>query len=375
MKLQKNTYNTFNINDLHLVLLFLLTCLSCSKDGDTVYVQDPDDAASTAPLVTVIYDPNAVGDGNYNDLIYQGVEQAAKEYGLRTMQLSPSSRQEGLAYLQTFFQQMSTAQDTVRRLFIVAAASYDDYLRQNNDRLAANPYADLLYLETPTPLTGKGSTLYLPYYGAMYEAGAIAQFMASDVLLVAANSKEETLARAVSGFTEGFNTDYVQYPARLNCTKSLITEYLSDKAGEGFTLADTTALRIMYNREGDSYFKMIVPVCGGAARTFQHLCDLLGDYEYMGIDVASNSTNSPLAAVKHIDRAVALCISQWLSPEGMPKHQALGLADGYTGVEIEKDNSILYTVLQNNESDDVLSDELLTKIHNDAIRKEAEYEK
>ena len=219
MKLQKNTYNSFNINDLHLVLLFLLTCLSCSKDGDTVYVQDPDDAASTAPLVTVIYDPNAVGDGNYNDLIYQGVEQAAKEYGLRTMQLSPSSRQEGLAYLQTFFQQMSTAQDTVRRLFIVAAASYDDYLRQNNDRLAANPYADLLYLETPTPLTGKGSTLYLPYYGAMYEAGAIAQFMASDVLLVAANSKEETLARAVSGFTEGFNTDYVQYPARLNCTK------------------------------------------------------------------------------------------------------------------------------------------------------------
>ena len=357
MKLQKNTYNSFNINDLHLVLLFLLTCLSCSKDGDTVYVQDPDDAASTAPLVTVIYDPNAVGDGNYNDLIYQGVEQAAKEYGLRTMQLSPSSRQEGLAYLQTFFQQMSTAQDTVRRLFIVAAASYDDYLRQNNDRLAANPYADLLYLETPTPLTGKGSTLYLPYYGAMYEAGAIAQFMASDVLLVAANSKEETLARAVSGFTEGFNTDYVQYPARLNCTKSLITEYLSDKAGEGFTLADTTALRIMYNREGDSYFKMIVPVCGGAARTFQHLCDLLGDYEYMGIDVAS------------------ICISQWLSPEGMPKHQALGLADGYTGVEIEKDNSILYTVLQNNESDDVLSDELLTKIHNDAIRKEAEYEK
>ena len=375
MKLQKNTYNTFNINGLNLVLLFLLTCLSCSKDGDTVYVQDPDDAASTAPLVIVIYDPNAVGDGNYNDLIYQGVEQAAKEYGLRTMQLSPSSRQEGLAYLQTFFQQMSTAQDTVRRLFIVAAASYDDYLRQNNDRLAANPYADLLYLETPTPLTGKGSTLYLPYYGAMYEAGAIAQFMASDVLLVAANSKEETLTRAVSGFTEGFNTDYVQYPARLNCTKSLVTEYLSDKAGEGFTLADTTALRIMYNREGDSYFKMIVPVCGGAARTFQHLCDLLGDYEYMGIDVASNSTNSPLAAVKHIDRAVALCISQWLSPEGMPKHQALGLADGYTGVEIEKDNSILYTVLQNNESDDVLSDELLTKIHNDAIRKEAEYEK
>ena len=82
----------------------------------------PADAPSTKPLVTVIYDPNAVGDGNYNDLIYQGVEQAAKEHDLRTMQLSPSTRDEGLAYLQTLFEQMSTAQDTVRRLFIVAAA-------------------------------------------------------------------------------------------------------------------------------------------------------------------------------------------------------------------------------------------------------------
>ena len=358
---------------LTLAVSLLLTC--CTKEGDIIYQTAPDDVAAVTPLVTVIYDPNAVGDGNYNDLIYQGVEQAAKEYGLRTMQLSPSSRQEGLAYLQTFFQQMSTAQDTVRRLFIVAAASYDDYLRQNNDRLAANPYADLLYLETPTPLTGKGSTLYLPYYGAMYEAGAIAQFMASDVLLVAANSKEETLTRAVSGFTEGFNTDYVQYPARLNCTKSLVTEYLSDEAGDGFTLADTTAIRIMYNREWDSDFQMLVPVCGGAARTFQHLCDLMGDYDYMGIDVASNSSKSPLAAVKHIDRAVALCISQWLSPDGMPKHQTLGLATGYTGVEVQANNSMLYTLLIFDSSGEVLSDELLTKIHDEAIRKEAEYEK
>ena len=58
------------------------------------------------------------------------MEQAAKEHGLRTMHLSPSTREEGLAYLETLFLQMSAAQDTVRRLFIVAAASYDDYLSQ-----------------------------------------------------------------------------------------------------------------------------------------------------------------------------------------------------------------------------------------------------
>ena len=353
----------------------LLTLASCTKEGDVIYETDPDDVAPTTPLVTVIYDPNAVGDGNYNDLIYQGVEEAAKEYGLRTMQLSPSTRNEGLAYLQTLFQQMSVAQDTVHRLFIVAAASYDDYLRQNNDRLAANPYADLLYLETAKPLTGKGSTLYLPYYGAMYEAGAIAQALAPDVLLVAANPKVESVTGAVNGFTDGFRADYIRYPEQLNYTKTLVTEYLSDEVSGGFTIADTTAMRIMYEREWPSFFQMLVPVCGGAARTFQHLNDLMGGYDIMGIDAAYDSSKSSLSAVKHIDRAVALCISQWLSADGMPKHQTLGLADGYTGVEVQTANSLFHDVLTYNLSGEVLTEELRTKIHEDAIRKEAEHEK
>ena len=102
-----------------LILAAMLTFAACTKEGDVIYQTDPADAPSAKPLVTVIYDPNAVGDGNYNDLI------------------------------------LSAAQDTVRRLFIVAAASYDDYLRRNNNRFAANPYTDLLYLETSEPLDGK----------------------------------------------------------------------------------------------------------------------------------------------------------------------------------------------------------------------------
>ena len=353
-------------------LLLMLT--ACTKEGDVFYEIDPTDAASTAPLVTVIYDPNAVGDGNYNDLIYQGVEQAAREHGLRTMQLSPSTREEGLAYLETLFQQTSTAQDTVRRLVIVAATSYDDYVRRNNDRLATNPHADLLYLETAKPLTGKGSTLYLPYYGAMYEGGALAQAFASDVLLVAANPEGAPLAAAVSGFTDGFSADYIQYPERLNYTKKLVLEYLSDVAGSGFNVTDTTAMRIMYDRQWEGSFRLLVPVCGGAARTFHHLCSLMGGYSSMGIDVAYNSPGCPLSAVKHIDRAIALCIGQWLSTNGIPKHQSLGLAEGYTGVVVTPANSLLYSILTYDESD-VLSDELRTKIHNDAIRKEAEYGK
>ena len=92
-----------------LILAAMLTFAACTKEGDVIYQTDPADAPSAKPLVTVIYDPNAVGDGNYNDLIYQSVEQAAKEH-------------------------------------------------------------DLLYLDTSEPLDGKGSTLYLPYYGRIRHA-------------------------------------------------------------------------------------------------------------------------------------------------------------------------------------------------------------
>ena len=76
---------------------------SCSKEGDTIFKPDPDERqASTAPLVTVVYDADGVGDQSYNDLIYQGVEEAALRYGLRTLQLSPQTHAEGLAILERF---------------------------------------------------------------------------------------------------------------------------------------------------------------------------------------------------------------------------------------------------------------------------------
>ena len=148
-----------------LLLATMLALVACTKDGDTIYQINPDEEKpSTAPLVTVIYGPNGLGDRSYNDLIYKGVEAAAKKYGLRTLQLSPESEELGLAHLETMFRQMESAQDTVRRLFITPSPVYDAYIRANNKRLEANPYADLLYMETTTPLEGKGSTFYIDYY-------------------------------------------------------------------------------------------------------------------------------------------------------------------------------------------------------------------
>lgn len=57
-----------------------LILLGCTQKGNILYLPDPEEPRiSTAPLVTVIYDPFALGDRSYNDLIYQGVEEAAAE--------------------------------------------------------------------------------------------------------------------------------------------------------------------------------------------------------------------------------------------------------------------------------------------------------
>ena len=367
----RQTSFKFDVNRAVLLVSFFLLLMmiaACTKDGDTIYQPDPADAASTAPLITVIYDPNGLGDGGYNDLIYQGVEQAAKEYGLRTMQLSPVTREEGLAYLQTMFQQKEAAQDTVRRLFIVAAASYDDYLRQNNNRLEKNNYADLLYLETSTPLNGKGSTLYLPFYGAMYEAGAITPVETTEVLLVGANPLVKTVTDAMQGYTDGFQASTIAVDGQPE--KTLVAAWLSDEVSGGFSVADTTAIRLLASQQWQGQRHLLVPVCGGSAINFRRIIEMFSLYDFVGIDCETVSAHCNFSVVKRVDRAVEQCIGQWLSSEGMPKHQTFGLADGYTGVVIHP-----FTDESKRRFAELLSDELKQSIHQEAIRKEEAYEK
>ena len=59
----------------NIIWLLTVSCLltGCAKDGDIICLPTPDEEhPSTAPLVTVIYGPNGLGDRSYNDLIYKG---------------------------------------------------------------------------------------------------------------------------------------------------------------------------------------------------------------------------------------------------------------------------------------------------------------
>lgn len=335
----------------------------CEREGDTIVVPNPyDPVPNKSPLVTVIYDPDALGDRSYNDLIYQGVEEAAKRYGLRTLQLSPRTVAEGEAYIETLLSQLAAATDTVRYLTIIAGTSYDRLLRSSNRQLEANERAGLLYLETDTPLEGKGSTLYLPYYGAMYEAGAITPLLVTNTVIIGSNPVDKTVNDAIAGFCDGFNANWFNdiYDERIE--HNLYTVFLADNAGQGYNIPDSIVMRII--RDIPVRPIMFVPICGGASMNFRRIADTMnGGYLYMGIDRATPSLFCYHSVVKHIDRAVSLCIGQWLSDEGMPKHQRLGLASGFTEMVLHPTQDYVETFISS-----MVTDELRTAIHEEAIR-------
>ncbi len=348
--------------------LVLTVAAACTREGNTILVPDPDDVASTAPIVIVVYDPDALGDRSYNDLIYSGVEQVANKYELRTLQLSPIDVDEGRNYLDNIINQMAGATDNVRRLLIVVGSRYDEFVRSNNRRLEANTLSDLLYLETRDQLEGKGSTLYISYYGAMYKAGAIAPHFASDALLVLANKGSGLIAEAAKGFSDGFASDLFPIDGK----KDIFTEYVSSDIDGGYTISQTAALNMinLYENQDKLNYGMVVPICGGAASVFSNLADSHGTFLFMGVDRTYSSASCPLSCVKRIDRAVAGTIDSWIMSGTMPKHQLLGLSDGYADAEVHPIHS-LYDYFFNG----TLTDQDLRNIHAAAVKKEAEYEK
>lgn len=346
-----------------LTILFAFAIfVSCSKEGDTIYKPDPaEKQASTAPIVIVVHNVGGVGDLSYNDLIFQGVERSALKHGLRTLQLVPKTQQEAQTILESVFQQVTTATDSVRRLLIVSS-SYDDFVRKNNKRLENCPRADLLLLDTPQQLEGKGSTLYMPYYGAMYKAGYIAPLFMMNITLIGANPKDHSVVKAIEGFTEGYKASGGEDVVGFN------TIYLSDQAGSGYSLDDETALMLLSENEIYSYLgNLIVPICGGGMSTIARLSNLTDSYSFVGVDVSGQYVHSDFSVVKQIGLAVSDCIEQWLSAEGMPKHQSLGLESEYTDVLLHAQSERSREIMKEH-----LTDEFMAEIHQQAVRKEAE---
>ena len=195
------------------------------------------------------------------------------------------------------------------------------------------------------------------------------------VTLVLANPYTQSVREAGEGFQAGFYDSPMSdsyYSLRLH------VRYLSDEPVGGFTVADSTALRIFEEERhsvasfGTNYVTF-VPICGGAMHAFFRTVRIdLSCLTYVGIDgdMTEDKDFCLFSTLKHIDRVTEDYIGKWLDGS-MPKHQTLGLADGVTDVVIS--NYTYWYLLNSRLLDNQLDMDSLRQV---AIRKEGErYEK
>ena len=191
-------------------------------------------------------------------------------------------------------------------------------------------------------------------------------------MLVGANRQTEAVVEALQGFQDGFEAGMRLLSEKQKKYTKLGITWLDETGQGGFSIADSTALRLMWQWKAEDYDE-IVPVCGGAFNTFARLNNLVS-FALVGIDYFYDSYHSVYSVVKHIRRAMDTCIRQWLSGKGIPKHQSLGLASGYTEVIISR--PIIIWIPQGYQGTTVptLTEEMKQAIHEEAVRKEEEHE-
>lgn len=299
--------------------------------------------------VTVIYSTSGVGDDGYNSAILRGVVQAYKDLGFRLDQHMPANLDEATRISATWV--ADSAQAPTQRLLVLASSEYEPLL----DKLAAGPLPsadDVMLLESRrTDLPAY--TLYLPLYGASYEAGYISGLLPYGNLsaIVCANPTDSTLTDGCRGFADGYYRRFGQAPP---------VHYL-DQTTNGYAMSDSL-YRLCHTF--DAEYSFVYPLVGGSlggllrfTREYPHTFYTCG----LDTDCSQLSSRVAFSVVKHIDRAVNSFLTQWVSDVPQPRHQRMGLGSGMVEVVLAPGY------------DEFLGKELTT-ITSEALRKEELYE-
>lgn len=181
----------------------------------------------------------------------------------------------------------------------------------------------------------------------------------------------------MQGYRDGFEAGLQLLTEKEASKNHLVSAYLDETGEGGFSVADTTALKLL-RQWNDEDITMLVSVCGGASHTFARIINsMLEEMIIVGIDTYYDDFFSPYSIVKHIDRAIALTIRQWVSDGTMPKYQSLGLKEGYTDVILNPSRNIYIWAPAGYEGTTVpiLTPEMKQEIHEEAVRKEEEHER
>ena len=296
---------------------------SCTKDGDTIYVNE-DTIADTRPMVFFVYRKGNIGDITYTDAMYRGVVQAAEKCNLLvSLAEMPVDTSEADGAMRYFLQNMQTTNKKRRALIVITNDGMESLLHKYDSMLRRSSNVDMLLLES-RDTTLSIHTMYLPLYGACYQAGRVvgeAMGDVNNVMVANANRFNSTLGDMRDGFTAG-----VRDAGRELTVNSC---YFSNSDG-GYDQADSA---YQYSYEIDSIYQMVLPLCGGTIQGFlRYNREHSQSFYTIGLDadMQNYSTRTPFSLVKHLDKAVSDWTERWAAGETLPHHVSYGLASGFT---------------------------------------------
>ena len=207
-------------------------------------------------------------------------------------------------------------------------------------------------------------------------------------LCMLANDKNAELLDGLNGFVYGFGVDWN------GKIFSLLDLLFEDEVVDEY-IKNNTLMAIMfdYNKEEGTYsginhqlwgygyidyfqdpkknygFNFYYPLYGTSTRGVENYIKETQKSNILIAGVNGNRTVIsdfiPFYVVKHIDKVVSLCLSQWLSDKKIPHYQEFGLKAGFTELVINEDNQYLDI--------DVLKT-VVAEAKETAIQKEREYE-
>lgn len=312
---------TMKIKHIIFLTIFCCLCSSCSKSDDS----EGRSVTDSRPVVVALFTPFGLGDVTREDVICKGIINAAQQKGLKTIILPPQYyRESGYNSLLSTIKSLSSA-DAPHLYFIVSG--YDRYMNDIIDALKQDKNGQLL-VEGPSTGAAEIHNITLSPYGASYVAGTLAARMYPDeeqAIDILYDSSDYGMRETALGFADGCNS--------IRTAPPYMMDYFDPDDDEGFYFSYGGTYGLY---EFNSFTNFLLPCHKNYYRTLVTCPEMAQTFHFLGIDsdLSSYSHMVPFSSVRHFDKAIEHCITQWLSPEGLPHSQWYGLGSEYVELTV-----------------------------------------
>lgn len=377
-----------------LVAVSFVSCKNSSSDDDYVPVVTvtPSAGTSSAGDVLVFYVPNGLGDNSSTDGICEGVHRGAIKHNLSVYDICPpnwaSAENYAKQFIDIFSKNYKSGESPV--IFIFTDSNYLSYIKDFDFLKTPREGVAFLLFDSKESSLENLSTVFMPLYGASYLAGVASKKLLEGtasprVLAILANSVMPSLKDSLKGFVAGYEITWDEtvydFSADSNLTATDVETFKNKNFGVislskgledsndpyGFNSAKLTYTVAQVFQRHDEFnpYNLYFPICGGSVQgLIRYNRENNPNTFYtvgMTTDMSIYTSKVPFSVIQKVDQAAENCVNQWVEGK-LPRHQELGLKEGYTSLEISKKYK------------EQLS-EVVKNAFNTAVEKEQEYEK